>query len=182
MSFSSSRARFLLLSLAVFVLDQWTKWWVETAFPLGVSSEVMAGFFNLTHVRNTGVAFGLFASHGADGGTWFLVAMGLVALGAVAVYFRLAPADNRLLLSALALIVGGAVGNLFDRIASGGVTDFFDFYWGEHHWPAFNVADSAITIGIGLMILDSFRPHRPTASAAAEGPEPAADAAPPALS
>lgn len=175
MVFLSTRARYLLLSLAVFVLDQWSKWWVERAFPLGASSEILPGLFSLTHVRNTGVAFGLFAAHGADGGTWFLVAMGLVALAAVAIYFRLAPAENRRLLSALALIVGGALGNLFDRIASGGVTDFFDFYWREHHWPAFNIADSAISIGIGLMILDSFRPHR-TAEA-----EPEVPAAPPAV-
>lgn len=182
MVFYSSRTRFLLLSLAVFVLDQWTKWWVEAAFPLGVSSEVISGLFNLTHVRNTGVAFGLFAAHGADGGTWFLVAMGLLALAAVAVYFRLAPAHNRLLLTALALIVGGAVGNLFDRIASGGVTDFFDFYWGQHHFPAFNIADSAITIGIGLMILDSFRPHRSAPAAVADPLAAVVDVPPPVAS
>lgn len=190
MAFFTSRARFLILSLAVFVLDQWTKWWVEAAYPLGFSSEVIPGFFNLTHVRNTGVAFGLFAAHGADGGAWFLVAMGLVALTAVAIYFRLAPFDNRLLLTALALIMGGAVGNLFDRVASGGVTDFFDFHWGGNHWPAFNIADSAISVGIGLMILDSFRPHhraaRPEARSEeiqreeAQRLEPVADEAPPA--
>lgn len=178
MMFSSVRVRFLLLSLAVFVLDHLTKWWVEATYPLGASTEVISGFFSLTHVRNTGVAFGLFAAHGADGGAWFLIALGIVALGAVAVYFRLAPLENRLLLTALALILGGAVGNLGDRIASGGVTDFFDFYWGDHHFPAFNIADSAISIGIGLMILDSFRPHRtPEADAPAEN-----SAAPPALS
>lgn len=178
MMLSSPRVRFLLLSLAVFVLDQLSKWWVESAYPLGASTELIPGFLSLTHVRNTGVAFGLFAAHGADGGAWFLIAMGIVALGAVAVYFRLAPIENRLLLSALALIVGGAVGNLCDRVASGGVTDFFDFYWRDHHWPAFNIADSAISIGIGLMILDSFRPHR-----APEPSAPAADSsAPPALS
>lgn len=160
---------YLYLSLAVLVLDQWTKWLVEIHLPHSASHPVVPGLFNLTHVKNTGVAFGLFASHGAGGGSWLLVVMGLVALGAVFLYFRLAPATNRLLLSSLALIVGGAVGNLVDRLASGAVTDFLDVYVGTYHWPAFNVADSAITVGIGLMILDSFRAHRK-----AEG-SPAAD-------
>lgn len=151
---------YLFLSLAILVLDQWTKWLVEIHLPHSASHPVLPGFLNLTHVKNTGVAFGLFASHGADGGSWILVLMGIVALAAVFLYFRLAPARNRLLLYSLALIVGGAVGNLIDRLASGAVTDFLDVYVGTYHWPAFNVADSAITVGIGLMILDSFRSHR----------------------
>lgn len=150
---------YLFLSLAVLVLDQWTKWLVEFHLPHSVSHPVVPGFLNLTHVKNTGVAFGLFASRGADGGAWILVVMGLAALAAVLLYFRLAPASNRLLLVSLALIVGGAVGNLVDRLASGAVTDFVDVYAGTYHWPAFNVADSAITIGIALMIFDSFRSH-----------------------
>jgi signal peptidase II len=156
---------YLLLSLAVLVLDQWTKWLVEVHLPHSVSHELVPGLLNLTHVKNTGVAFGLFASHGADGGAWVLVAMGLVALGAVFLYFRFASVRDRLLLAALALIVGGAVGNLIDRLASGAVTDFVDVYVGTYHWPAFNVADSAITVGIALMILDSFRSHRRSAGA-----------------
>lgn len=165
---------YLFLSVAVLVLDQWTKWLVEVHLPHSVSHPVVPGLFNLTHVKNTGVAFGLFASHGADGGAWLLVAMGLVALAAVFLYFRLAPARNRLLLSSLALIVGGAVGNLLDRLASGAVTDFLDVYVGTYHWPAFNVADSAITVGIGLMILDSFRSHRKGGTANARDSERAA--------
>lgn len=153
---------YLFLSLVVLVLDQWTKWLVEVHLPHTASHPVIPGFFNLTHVKNPGVAFGLFASHGSNGGSWLLVALGLVALTAVFLYFRLAPAQNRLLLSSLALIVGGAVGNLLDRLASGAVTDFVDVYVGTYHWPAFNVADSAITVGIALMILDSFRPHHRT--------------------
>lgn len=161
---------YLFLSLAILVLDQWTKWLVEVHLPHSASHPVLPGFVNLTHVKNTGVAFGLFASHGADGGAWLLVVMGVVALAAVVLYFRLAPARNRLLLYSLALIVGGAVGNLIDRLASGAVTDFLDVYVGTYHWPAFNVADSAITVGIGLMILDSFRSHRKGEAAAREEP------------
>lgn len=147
------------LSLAVVVFDQWTKWLVELHLPRSASHPLIDGFLNLTHVQNTGVAFGLFARHGADGGAWLLILLGVVALVAVMVYFRFAPPSARLLLSALALIVGGALGNLIDRLASGAVTDFVDVYVGSHHWPAFNVADSAITVGIFLMILDSFRHH-----------------------
>jgi signal peptidase II len=161
---------YLFLSLAILVLDQWTKWLVEVHLPHSASHPVLPGFLNLTHVKNTGVAFGLFASHGADGGAWLLVVMGVVALAAVVFYFRLAPARNRLLLYSLALIVGGAVGNLIDRLASGAVTDFLDVYVGTYHWPAFNVADSAITVGIGLMILDSFRSHRKGEATAREEP------------
>ncbi|HEX6199084.1 MAG TPA: signal peptidase II [Thermoanaerobaculia bacterium] len=161
---------YLFLSLAILVLDQWTKWLVEVHLPHSASHPVLPGFLNLTHVKNTGVAFGLFASHGADGGAWLLVVMGIVALAAVFLYFRLAPARNRLLLYSLALIVGGALGNLIDRLASGAVTDFLDVYVGTYHWPAFNVADSAITVGIGLMILDSFRSHRKGETAAREEP------------
>lgn len=155
------KLRYAYLSLIVVVLDQWTKWLVEIHLPETVTQPVIDGFFNLTHVQNTGVAFGLFARQGADGGSWLLVVLGVIALAAVAVYFRYAPVENRMLLSALALIVGGAVGNLIDRLASGAVTDFVDLYVGTHHWPAFNVADSAITIGICLMLLDSFRGQQP---------------------
>lgn len=151
---------YFYLSLAVLVLDQWTKWLIEVHLPPSAAQPVIPGLLNLTHVQNTGVAFGLFAAQGAAGGRWLLVLMGLVALGAVFLYFHLAPARNRLLLGSLALIVGGAIGNLIDRLASGGVTDFIDVYVGTHHWPSFNVADSAITVGIALMIFDSFRSHR----------------------
>ncbi len=153
----TSRSRYLLLSLAVLVLDQWTKWLIESHLSTYASVEIIPGFFNLTHVRNTGVAFGLFAAHGSAVGTWVLSGLGILALGFVGIYFRQVPRGERMLLFALALILGGAIGNLMDRIASGGVTDFLDFYVGQYHWHTFNVADSAITVGIGLMILSSFR-------------------------
>ena len=166
------KLQYAYLSLAVVVLDQWTKWLVEVHLPRTASQPVIDGFLNLTHVQNTGVAFGLFARHGANGGSWLLVILGVAALVAVMIYFRYAPARNRTLLSALALIVGGAVGNLIDRLASGGVTDFIDVYVGAHHWPAFNVADSAITVGILLMLLDSFSAHYRSDEQAGESAEP----------
>lgn len=159
------KSRYLLLSLVVLVLDQWTKWLVEIHLPRGVSQPVIDGFFNLVHVQNSGVAFGLFAEQGAAR-SWVLALLGLVALSAVAAYFWITPRGDLLLLTALALVAGGAVGNLIDRIAAGGVTDFLDVYVGSYHWPAFNVADSAITVGIGLMIFDAVSPGRRRQAAA----------------
>ena len=153
------KLRYLLVSLAVVVADQWSKWLVEARLPHPLVQTVVPSFVSFTHVRNTGVAFGLFASDGMSG-SWMLTGLGLLALAAVAVYFKYAAAHDRWLLCALALVVGGAVGNLIDRVTSGAVTDFIDVYVGTHHWPAFNVADSAISIGILLMLLDSLRPKR----------------------
>lgn len=169
LSYRFGKLRYLLVSLAVIVIDQWTKWLVEVHLPHHDSRQVIPGLFNLTHVRNTGVAFGLFASDGSGGGgSWLLTLLGLGALIAVGLYFWYTPSRDRVLLVALALVVGGAVGNLIDRVSSGAVTDFLDVYMGSHHWPSFNVADSAISIGIVLMAIDSFRPrhhHEPTAAA-----------------
>lgn len=153
------KLRYLLVSVGVIVLDQWTKWLVELHLPHHMAETVIPGFLNLTHVRNTGVAFGLLASDGGGGGSGLLTILGLGALAAVTLYFWFAPSRDRWLLVALALVVGGAVGNLIDRVTSGAVTDFIDVFVGAHHWPSFNVADSAISIGIVLMAIDSFRPH-----------------------
>lgn len=157
----SPKLKYLFVSLAILVLDQWTKWLVELHLPHHAAHPLVPGFLNLTHVRNTGVAFGLFASENGETSSWMLTVLGLLALTAVGVYFWLAPLQDRLLLAALALVVGGAIGNLVDRVLAGAVTDFVDVYVGTHHWPAFNVADSAISIGIVLMAIDSFRPKKP---------------------
>jgi len=164
------KLRYLLLSLAVVVADQWSKWLVEAHLPHPLVQTIVPIFLSFTHVRNTGVAFGLFASDGVSG-SWMLTGLGLAALAAVAVYFRFAAAEDRWLLSALALVVGGAVGNLIDRVTSGAVTDFIDVYLGPHHWPAFNVADSAISVGIFLMLLDSLRLRKGGRSDAGAEPE-----------
>ena len=156
------KLRYLFLSLGVVVLDQWTKWLVEAHLPHHASHSLIPGFLNLTHVRNTGVAFGLFASHGMNGGSWLLTLLGLAALAAVGVYFWFASPHDRLLLISLALVVGGAIGTLIDRMSSGAVTDFIDVYVGTWHWPSFNVADSAISVGIVLMAIDSFRSRKKT--------------------
>ncbi|HVS02098.1 MAG TPA: signal peptidase II [Thermoanaerobaculia bacterium] len=165
------KGAFLLLSLVVLVLDQWSKWLVELHLPHLTGQRVIPGLLDFTHVKNTGVAFGLFASHGDLARTLALSAVGLLALAVVVVYFWRTPGQDRLLLAALALVLGGAVGNLVDRVMSGAVTDFVDVYVGTHHWHTFNVADSAITVGLLLMAWDALRPrpgHR-EAGVAAEG-------------
>ena len=155
-----SKIRYLLISLAVIVLDQWTKWLVEVHLPQHAAEPVIPGFLNLTHVRNTGVDFCPFAPDSAGTSSPFLTISRLAAPTEVGIYFWFTHSRDRLLLTALALVVGGAVGNLVDRISSGAVTDFIDVYVGTWHWPSFNVADSAISVGIVLMAIDSFRPHR----------------------
>jgi signal peptidase II len=150
------KTRYLLLSLTVVVLDQWSKWLVESRLAAHEQVVVVPGFLNFIFVKNTGVAFGMFAAHGNDWGWMILALLGLAALVLVGLYFWKTPTEDRLMLTALALIMGGAVGNLIDRIANRAVTDFIDAYVGTYHWHTFNVADSAITIGICLMALDIF--------------------------
>lgn len=143
-----SKGGFLLAAAGVLVLDQWSKWVVEAHLPEHASQVVVPGFLDFTHVRNTGVAFGLLAGAGHVVPALALAGVGLVALLVVATYFWRTPVSEPTLLWALSLVLGGAVGNLLDRFASGAVTDFVDFSLGTHHWPAFNVADGAITIGL----------------------------------
>ncbi|HEX9732495.1 MAG TPA: signal peptidase II [Thermoanaerobaculia bacterium] len=164
------RLRYLLISLAVLVLDQWTKWLVETRLEGHATVEVVPNLLNFIHVRNTGVAFGLFAAYGDATGTLVLTLAGLVALALVGYFFTTVARSDRLLLVALSLVLGGAVGNLVDRVMSGGVTDFIDFYFGSYHWHTFNVADSAITIGIALMLPSTFRKAPETAAGTRDAP------------
>lgn len=169
------KSRFLLLSVLIVVLDQWSKWLVERTLPPFVAQTVIPNFLNFTHVQNTGVAFGMFAGAGKAGGAWILAATGIAALVLVGVYFWRTPATQRLLLTALALVLGGAVGNLIDRIAAGSVTDFIDVYVGTYHWHTFNLADSAISIGIALIAWDTLRPHREPVPQPAVSAEPAGE-------
>ncbi len=170
--------RYLLISFVVLVLDQWSKWLIESHLSDHASVEVLPGLLNLTHVRNTGVAFGFFATRGNATGTLILTLLGLAALVFVAYYFWIVPRGDRILLVALALVVGGAIGNLLDRMMTGAVTDFIDFYYGTYHWHTFNVADTAISIGIGLMLLGTFR-SSPADSAASGGQSPGTGATAP---
>lgn len=166
-----TKGRFLLLSLLVLALDQWTKHLVEIHLESWSVVPVVPGFLNFVHVRNTGVAFGLFPARDQLLGTVLLVGLGLFALGFVLYYFLQAHPREKMLLTSLSLVLGGAVGNLLDRIASGGVTDFIDVYWRDWHWHTFNVADSAISVGIALLLLSSFRSPPEAETASADEPE-----------
>jgi signal peptidase II len=115
---------------------------------------VIPGFFDLTHVRNTGAAFGMLDNTNFAYKPAVMVVIALIALGAVASYALTLPATQRIARYGLALILGGAIGNLIDRAMAGYVVDFVDVYWRGVHFWAFNVADSAITVGVVLMLLD----------------------------
>jgi signal peptidase II len=138
--------------IAILVLDQLTKWVVDRTMPLHHSIPVIDGFFNLTYIRNTGAAFGIFAGSAAAFRLPFLLVFSLLAIGFIIMMVRRLPDGEKGLITALALILGGALGNLIDRALYGEVIDFLDFYWKSYHWPAFNVADSCITIGVAITI------------------------------
>ncbi len=148
----------LLVALAIILLDQATKEWVRGAFSLHESIPVIPGFFSFTYIRNTGAAWGMFSGQN--------VALSLLAFAMLValVLFRrklLPPGQPHRV--ALGLLCGGIVGNLFDRLRLDYVTDFLDFYVGQSHFPAFNVADAAICIGVGIYILGTLlaKPARP---------------------
>lgn len=144
--------RFLWLSVVVFVLDQWTKYTVLGAMRLYQSIEVMP-FFNVTYVHNYGAAFSFL--HDADGWQrWFFTGIAAVVSMLILWWLRNTPRQQVMLPVAFCLVLGGALGNVYDRLVHGYVIDFLDFYIGQWHWPAFNLADSAIFIGAALLIID----------------------------
>lgn len=146
------------VAAGVFGLDRWTKWMVETKLTAWDTKVVIPGFFNIVSSRNAGVAFGLFQESTAKYRTAMLIAF---SLGALAVLMSMLWRVDRMDLrtsGGLALIFGGAAGNVFDRIRSGMVTDFLDLQAGGVHWYTFNVADSAICAGAGLLLLSMLRP------------------------
>ena len=146
--------RWLFLSLAVIVLDQLTKFWIAGAFHYGESSSLLP-FFSLVHAHNTGAAFSFLADE-AGWQRFFFIGIALAA-SVLIVYLLRKHAAERWFCLALSLILGGALGNVIDRVRFGYVIDFLDFYYAGWHFPAFNVADSAITVGAALLILDSLR-------------------------
>jgi signal peptidase II len=148
-------ARWLWLSLLVVVLDQATKW-LAVGLLDPYRPVPLAPLLNLTLMFNEGAAFSFLSSAGGWQ-RWFFAGFALVMSVVLVVWLlRLKPRD-RLMAAALSLVAGGAVGNLIDRVLAGRVVDFVDVYVGEWHWPAFNVADSAITVGVGLLLIASFR-------------------------
>ena len=142
------------IAAVIVVLDQVAKAMVTSAFALHEGSTVIPGFFDLVRVHNAGAAFGMMNTMDFPFKTVILALVAMAALAGLAMYAAMLPFDQRLARFGLALIVGGAGGNLIDRLRFGYVVDFVDLYWRDWHFWAFNVADAAITIGVALMILD----------------------------
>ena len=147
----------VLMPVVIVALDQLTKWLVRVRVPLYSSVEVIPNFLDITHVRNTGTAFGFLDSVTFPGKTLAIGIVAMCALIAVAVYAGTIASQQIMARVGMALIIGGAAGNLIDRLLVGSVVDFVDAYWGGFHFWAFNVADSAISVGVALMILDMIR-------------------------
>ena len=145
-----------VIAIGVFAADRWSKWMIETHLAPDSLKPVIPGFFNLVRSENPGVAFGMFAD---DSGRWHTPALVLFSVLAIVILAAMLWKIDRLdRLSAvgLSLIFGGAVGNVYDRVRTGAVTDFLDFYVRSYHWYVFNLADSAICVGAGLLLLSMF--------------------------
>ena len=151
------RTAYFLVSLAVLILDQWSKGIVTRTFEVHQSRPVIGGLFDLTYVRNSGAAFGLFASVDSSVKAIVLNSVAVLVFLVVSAYALRSSHKSVRLQLGFALILGGAVGNLLDRVRFSYVVDFLDFSISGHHWPAFNVADSAICFGVALLFLDMLR-------------------------
>jgi len=148
---------YLIITLIVLGLDQFTKELISRSLYLHETRAVIPGFFNLVYTGNTGAVFGIFQGANLPCLRWILITLSFAASLLVAAFFARVPAGDRLNLVGFALVLGGAFGNLVDRIARESVVDFLEFYIRDYRWPAFNVADSAICIGIGILVWRSFR-------------------------
>ena len=148
--------RFFVILILVVISDQLSKLWILQNFALYDSTVIIPGLFNLTFLRNTGAAFGMFAGQPALYRQLFFITMAVVALVVIILMQRKLGPQNSWYTISLAFISGGAVGNLIDRIAYGSVIDFLDVYIGSHHWPAFNIADSGITVGVCIFLITQF--------------------------
>ena len=154
MTQNSARTFYLLIALVVVLLDRWSKHAVAQRISLYSHIRVIPGFFSLTHTENTGAAFSLFADSSAHWKTAMLIAFSVIALAVVSVLLWKNHHAHVATGIGLSLILGGALGNLWDRLARGRVVDFLLFYVKQYQWPVFNLADSAIVIGAGLLVLE----------------------------
>jgi signal peptidase II len=150
------------IAVAVVLLDQATKLWIQKSLVLYSTSAVIPDFFNIVHVLNRGAAFGFLNRSDIRWQTYFFFAATALAVLIINHLLRLARPGDKLLISGLGLILGGALGNLIDRIRTGEVVDFLDFYWRSYHWPAFNVADIAIFLGSMALLVAFYRMRRPS--------------------
>ena len=149
-----ARCVHFLLALIVVLLDRWTKRLVAARIPVFTHIQIIPGFFRLTHTENTGAAFSLFADSPSHWKTGLLIGFSLIAMVIVSVLLWRQRSALSISGIALSLILGGAVGNLWDRVASGRVVDFLLLYVKQYQWPVFNLADSAIVIGAGLLVAE----------------------------
>jgi signal peptidase II len=156
----------ILLPLVIVAADQATKWLVVQRLPLYEDLPLISGLLSLQHVRNSGAVFGFLSGADIPFKPYVFALLSAIALAALAYYARTIPAEEKLPRFALSLVIGGAIGNLIDRVRFGYVVDFVKMYWDKYVWPNYNVADSAISIGLVLLIIDSFRPReaRPPSS------------------
>jgi len=136
------------------VVDQYTKFMITLHIPLSYSINVVEGFFNLTHVRNSGVAFGIFSEQNSQLKPYLLIFVSIIAIIAILVIFHQTGKEKRMVQGGLVLVFSGAIGNLIDRILHKEVIDFIDIFFNNRHWPAFNLADACITIGVMLLAVD----------------------------
>ena len=155
-----ARLRWLWLTLAVVLLDRASKAWFESQTNEGWHHELVHNFIYLVHSKNPGIAFGVFADSPSPAMRVLLIVGSAAVIAALAWLFVAGHTGGSLTAAGLALLLGGATGNVTDRIVSGAVTDFFEVWLGSYHWPAFNVADSAITVGAALIILDVLIFHK----------------------
>jgi signal peptidase II len=162
----SAQRPYAALVAVLVALDQITKRLVDTSMELHESRPILEGCLSLTYVRNRGAAFGLLSGADLPHQALLLTLLSVAALLAIGLYTLRLSAEERLARSALTLILAGALGNLICRVRFGYVIDFVDVYWGLHHWPAFNLADSAISIGVCLLVLDMLRAPQPAVAAA----------------
>jgi signal peptidase II len=163
MTQSSTRSIHFLLAALVILLDRWTKHLVATRLRMYEDIPVIRGFFSITHTENTGAAFSLFADSPARWKTAMLISFSVIAMVVVSVLLWKQARALTMTGIALSLILGGAVGNLWDRVASGRVVDFLLVYVKNYRWPVFNLADSAIVVGASLLVLEIIfsRPKSP---------------------
>jgi len=146
-----------IISSVVFILDQVTKILVHNLMHLHQSIEIVPNFIHLTYIRNTGAAFGFLSGNRSTLRVVFFLIVSAIAIGCIAYLFKNIHPNRKVQTASLSLILGGAVGNLIDRLRLGEVIDFIDFHWYDLHWPAFNVADAAITIGVILLFMQMIR-------------------------
>ena len=159
MTKNTARATHFVLALFIVLLDRWSKHLVAARVAMYTHIQVIPGFFRITHTENTGAAFSLFADSPSHWKTVMLISFSVIAMIVVSILLWNQSRPFTMTGIAFSLILGGAFGNLWDRVAAGRVVDFLDVYYRTYHWPVFNLADSAIVVGASLLVLEIIFGH-----------------------